>query len=126
MFVPTYEYECPKCPRIFEVKQRITEPKLEVCDRCGGPIHRLLSAAPFILKGGGWYVTDYPSESRKQATKAESASGDSSSGASTSAEKQSSTSETSPPKSEKVKGPEKTGGEPAAGTKASKPSSSGS
>jgi putative FmdB family regulatory protein len=67
MVVPTYEYECPKCPRVFEVKQRITEPMLDVCERCGGPIHRLLSATPFILKGGGWYVTDYPSESRKKA-----------------------------------------------------------
>src|SRR5215831_3588239 len=47
-------------------------------DRCGGPIHRLLSPAPFILKGGGWYVTDYPSEARKQATKSESSSSDSS------------------------------------------------
>ena len=65
--MPTYEYECPRCPRVFEVKQRITEPALVTCDVCGGPIHRLLSAAPFILKGGGWYVTDYPSESRKKA-----------------------------------------------------------
>src|SRR6266852_4151496 len=65
--MPTYEYECPRCPRVFEVKQRITAPALKTCDRCGGPIHRLLSAAPFILKGEGWYVTDYPSESRKKA-----------------------------------------------------------
>jgi putative FmdB family regulatory protein len=71
--MPTYEYECPKCPRVFEVRQRITEPALETCDRCGGPIHRLLSAAPFILKGEGWYVTDYPSDARKKATSAESA-----------------------------------------------------
>lgn len=70
--MPTYEYECPKCPRVFEVRQRITEPALETCDRCGGPIHRLLSAAPFILKGEGWYVTDYPSEARKKAASSES------------------------------------------------------
>jgi len=70
--VPTYEYECPKCPRVFEVKQRISEPALTTCDRCGGPIHRLLAATPFILKGGGWYVTDYPSESRKKALSSES------------------------------------------------------
>jgi putative FmdB family regulatory protein len=66
-FVPTYEYECPKCQRVWEVRQRISEAALQACDRCGGPIHRLLSPAPFILKGGGWYVTDYPSESRKKA-----------------------------------------------------------
>jgi putative FmdB family regulatory protein len=66
-FVPTYEYECQQCKRTWEVRQRISEAPLETCDRCGGPIRRLLSPAPFILKGGGWYVTDYPSESRKKA-----------------------------------------------------------
>ncbi|HEY7436531.1 MAG TPA: FmdB family zinc ribbon protein [Methylomirabilota bacterium] len=87
--MPTYEYECPRCPRVFEVKQRITEPALQTCDRCGGPIHRLLSAAPFILKGEGWYVTDYPSESRKKAkesTSKESTSKESTSKESTSKE----------------------------------------
>ena len=72
--MPTYEYECPRCPRVFEVRQRITEPALETCERCGGPIHRLLSATPFILKGGGWYVTDYPSEARKKGTSSDSGS----------------------------------------------------
>jgi len=65
--VPTYEYKCDACDRVFEVRQRITEDPLTTCDVCGGTVRRLLSAAPFILKGGGWYVTDYPSESRKKA-----------------------------------------------------------
>jgi putative FmdB family regulatory protein len=90
-FVPTYEYECPKCPRVFDVRQRISEPALTTCEVCGGPIHRLLAAAPFILKGGGWYVTDYPSESRKKALSSESSS--SSEKASASSEKASSPSE---------------------------------
>ena len=72
--MPTYEYECLKCRRVFEIRQRISEPALTVCDVCGGEVRRLLSAAPFILKGGGWYVTDYPSESRKQALKSEKSS----------------------------------------------------
>ncbi len=70
--VPTYEYECPRCPRVFEVRQRISEPALAKCDRCGGPVHRLLTATFFILKGGGWHATDYPSESRKKALSSES------------------------------------------------------
>jgi putative FmdB family regulatory protein len=69
--VPTYEYECGSCHRQFEVRQRISEAALTTCEVCGGPVHRLLSAAPFILKGEGWYVTDYPSESRKKARDAE-------------------------------------------------------
>lgn len=101
--MPTYEYECPKCPRVFEVRQRITEKPLETCDVCGGPVQRLLSASTFILKGGGWYVTDYPSESRKKAMKAESSS---STGA------QSSTGSESSPSSSGTSGdgPSKTGG----------------
>src|SRR5215470_10761608 len=77
--MPTYEYECLKCKRVFEIRQRISEPALKVCDVCGGEVRRLLSAAPFILKGAGWYVTDYPSESRKQALQSEKSSSDKSS-----------------------------------------------
>jgi putative FmdB family regulatory protein len=131
MVVPTYEYECLKCPRVFEVKQRITEPMLVVCDRCGGPIHRLLSATPFILKGGGWYVTDYPSESRKKASKPESTSSDAAKGASDSAPspagEKSSTTQPAPSSSEKPKAEksksEKSKSEPAVKPKASDSSS---
>jgi putative FmdB family regulatory protein len=70
-FVPTYEYKCNDCGREFEVRQRISEPALTRCETCGGTVKRLLSAAPFILKGEGWYVTDYPSESRKKALESE-------------------------------------------------------
>ena len=69
--MPTYEYECDACHRVFEVRQRISEPALTTCDACGGSVRRLLSPAPFILKGEGWYVTDYPSEARKKAMESE-------------------------------------------------------
>ena len=77
--MPTYEYECDACHRVFEVRQRITADPLTTCDACGGAVHRLLSAAPFILKGEGWYVTDYPSESRKKARDSEKSSSSSAS-----------------------------------------------
>jgi len=102
--MPTYEYECPKCPRVFEVRQRITAPALETCDRCGGPVHRLLSAAPFILKGGGWYVTDYPSEARKKATSSESGSKE------PAAKESAASSKDSAPKDSAPKGTSKDGG----------------
>ena len=69
--MPTYEYECSGCGRVFEIRQRISEPPLTRCDTCGGQVRRLLSPAPFILKGAGWYVTDYPSEARKKALESE-------------------------------------------------------
>jgi putative FmdB family regulatory protein len=71
--VPTYEYECEQCHRSFEIRQRITAEPLTCCETCGGRLRRLLSPAPFILKGKGWYVTDYPSEARKKAREAEQA-----------------------------------------------------
>ena len=104
--MPTYEYECSKCPRVFEVRQRITAAPLTTCDVCGGPVHRLLSAAPFILKGEGWYVTDYPSEARKKAVKSESPSSDSSAAPAGTSEKSSTSatpSSSSPPSGDSAK-----------------------
>lgn len=69
--MPTYEYQCDQCRRTFEIRQRITAEPLTRCEACGGALRRLLSPAPFILKGGGWYVTDYPSEARKKGQEAE-------------------------------------------------------
>jgi putative FmdB family regulatory protein len=69
--VPTYEYQCDQCRRTFEIRQRITAEPLTRCEACGGTLRRLLSPAPFILKGEGWYVTDYPSQERKKAQDAE-------------------------------------------------------
>ena len=67
----TYEYACEQCQRVFEIRQKISDPPLTTCEACGGSIRRLLSSTPFILKGGGWYVTNYPSESRKKAMEGE-------------------------------------------------------
>ncbi|HSE92361.1 MAG TPA: FmdB family zinc ribbon protein [Methylomirabilota bacterium] len=72
--MPTYEYQCDQCHRTFEVRQRITAEPLTRCEACGGTLKRLISPAPFILKGEGWYVTDYPSEARKKAVESEKSS----------------------------------------------------
>lgn len=69
--MPTYDYQCDRCGRTYEVWQRISEPPLGSCQHCGGPVRRLLAPAAFILKGSGWYVTDYPSEARKKGMEAE-------------------------------------------------------
>lgn len=69
--MPTYEYHCDGCGRDFEAKQRISAAPLTACDVCGASVRRLISPATFILKGEGWYVTDYPSASRKKAMESE-------------------------------------------------------
>jgi putative FmdB family regulatory protein len=77
--MPIYEYQCENCNRQFEIMQRMTEPLLSTCEKCGGHVRRLISQTSFVLKGSGWYVTDYPSESRKQAMSKEKNGGSSSS-----------------------------------------------
>ena len=58
--MPIYEYHCGGCGNDFEVMQRITAPPAESCELCGeGPVQKLISQSTFILKGSGWYVTDY-------------------------------------------------------------------
>ncbi len=57
--MPVYEYRCEKCGAEFEVSEKITAPFKRKCRFCSGKAVRLISASSFILKGSGWYVTDY-------------------------------------------------------------------
>jgi putative FmdB family regulatory protein len=80
--MPIYEYKCPKCGE-FEVTQRITEDALKKCPTCKSKVERLLSRTSFILKGTGWYATDYASKpsgdaAKENAAKTDSAATDSS------------------------------------------------
>ena len=108
--MPTYEYQCDRCNRVFEIRQRISEPALTTHDDCGGAVRRLLSPAPFILKGGGWYVTDYPSESRKKALSAEKSSSTTSSDKPADSTSKSETSKSETSKSETSKSETKSDG----------------
>jgi putative FmdB family regulatory protein len=65
--MPTYEYECKKCGRTFDVFQSITARPLQKCPTCKGKIRRLIGrGAGIIFKGSGFYQTDYRSESYKK------------------------------------------------------------
>lgn len=57
--MPIYEYQCQSCGERHEVLQRMSDPPLETCEDCGGPVRKLISAPAFQFKGSGWYVTDY-------------------------------------------------------------------
>jgi len=57
--MPLYEYECDNFGHRFEVIVKFSDPPIEKCPQCGGPVHKLMSAPAFQLKGTGWYVTDY-------------------------------------------------------------------
>jgi putative FmdB family regulatory protein len=57
--MPIYEYECGACGRRLEAIQKFSDPPLEKCPTCGGPLHKLQAAPAFQFKGSGWYATDY-------------------------------------------------------------------
>jgi predicted nucleic acid-binding Zn ribbon protein len=50
------------------VQQKFSDPVVGVCRLCNSTkVRKLLSPPGFVLKGSGWYVTDYPSADRKKA-----------------------------------------------------------
>ena len=73
--MPTYEYECAKCHKEFEIFQSMKDDAFKVCpkERCRmkkwgkGKVKRKLGVgAGFIFKGSGFYITDYRSEGYKK------------------------------------------------------------
>ena len=69
--MPIYEYKCPKCG-VFEAMQRITEPSLKKCPTCKSKVARQMSRGSFVLKGSGWYATDYAKKSTPSTDSSES------------------------------------------------------
>jgi len=78
--MPTYEYECSKCRKEFELFQSMKDDSLTTCpkEKCRqktwgkGPVKRKLGVgAGFIFKGSGFYITDYRSEGYKSGAKSD-------------------------------------------------------
>ena len=64
--MPIYEYQCTECGYQTEVLQKISDEPLTGCPECGKPaMKKMVSAAAFRLKGGGWYETDFKSGAKK-------------------------------------------------------------
>ena len=79
--MPIYEYECKKCGVVFEMMQTMSAKPLKTCmgvgcnDKANGKVVRLISKSGFVLKGSGWYTSDYPSDDRKKGWDEESQQG---------------------------------------------------
>jgi putative FmdB family regulatory protein len=80
--MPTYEYSCEKCGKNFDLFQSMRDDPLQECpqQQCQlpewghGKVKRLLgTGAGLIFKGSGFYITDYRSNSYKEAAKKDSA-----------------------------------------------------
>jgi putative FmdB family regulatory protein len=78
--MPTYEYQCTKCKKTFELFQSMKDAPVATCpkDQCQqktwgkGAVKRLLgTGAGLIFKGSGFYITDYRSEGYKAAQKSD-------------------------------------------------------
>ncbi|MCF8105961.1 MAG: zinc ribbon domain-containing protein [Desulfohalobiaceae bacterium] len=63
--MPIYEYSCSNCSHVFEEWQKGFEDREAECPECGMASKRLISSTAFILKGSGWYVTDYADSNKK-------------------------------------------------------------
>lgn len=79
--MPTYDYQCEKCKKTFEIHQSMKDPVLTTCpkEHCQqrtwgkGRIKRQLgTGAGLIFKGSGFYITDYRSAGYKAAAKSDS------------------------------------------------------
>lgn len=67
--MPIYEYECLDCGKQCELIQKFDDEPLSSCPECGGHMHKLVSHSSFVLKGTGWYVTDYARAEHKKSEK---------------------------------------------------------
>jgi len=57
--MPIYEYKCQKCGFIIETLQKVNDPPLKECAKCGGLLKKVISSPAIQFKGSGWYITDY-------------------------------------------------------------------
>jgi len=66
--MPHYDYECTKCRRKFEIEQKISDKPRQRCPYCRSKVFRVITGGGgVILKGSGFYVTDYRSAAYKKA-----------------------------------------------------------
>src|SRR5438477_11677997 len=81
ILMPTYEYACEKCGQNFEAFQSMRDEPFRECpkelcrlEKWGhGKVKRLLgTGAGIIFRGSGFYITDYRSNSYREAAKKES------------------------------------------------------
>jgi len=66
--MPTYTYKCKKCGKEFDKFQSMTAGPQQFCEfeGCDGEVKRLIGmGAGAILKGTGFYQTDFKNSGKK-------------------------------------------------------------
>ena len=99
--MPTYDYQCGACGHEFELFQQMSASIKKKCPECGKlKLKRLIgTGAGIIFKGGGFYETDYRSDSYKKDAAADGKSSKSSDSGTEKKSSDSGTSTKSEPKS---------------------------
>jgi putative FmdB family regulatory protein len=71
--MPTYDYKCSACGHQFELFHSMKDAPKKKCPKCAkNALERLIGAGGGLLfKGGGFYETDYRSDSYKKAAAAD-------------------------------------------------------
>ena len=65
--MPIYEYACVSCDHHLETLQKMSEDPLVFCPECGEEsLRKKVSAAAFVLKGSGWYETDFKNSGKEK------------------------------------------------------------
>jgi len=64
--MPFYEYQCSNCGNQLEELQKMSDPPLTKCPKCGKEtLKRLIgTGGGIIFKGSGFYLTDYKKKSK--------------------------------------------------------------
>ena len=81
--MPIYDYKCGACGNRFQLVRKITDESSPSCKACGSAeTEKVISPSAFVLKGSGWYLTDYSNKNKAPAgeSTASSSSSESTSG----------------------------------------------
>ncbi|HUP58272.1 MAG TPA: zinc ribbon domain-containing protein [Bdellovibrionota bacterium] len=71
--MPLYEYRCESCNKTHEIMQKFSDPPVQDCPECQGPVEKIMSLSSFALKGSGWYTTDYRRKGKTESTESKPA-----------------------------------------------------
>ena len=70
--MPIYAYACDACGHRQDHLQKMSDALIAVCPQCASASYsKQLSAPQFQLKGGGWYVTDFRDNGKKDVSKSD-------------------------------------------------------
>ncbi len=85
--MPLYEFECQHCRKISEFLMKLSDQPPTTCVHCSqGPMRKVVSKTNFVLKGQGWYETDFKGPKKPENSESASTSSKSSSPAAASSD----------------------------------------